>query len=82
MAGRRRPKPTASALDSTEHSASDVPVVAGGEFPAVELPVKPGYAPMEALATTVLPGGEGCTYAELESVGDPAALTRLGRRAG
>ena len=37
-------------------------MVAGGEFPAVELPVKPGYAAMEAPATTVLPGGEGWWY--------------------
>ena len=37
-------------------------MVAGGEFPAVNLPIAPGYPPMEALATTVLPAGDRWLY--------------------
>ena len=65
MARGRRTK-RAGTSESPDVSASggstDVPVVAGAEFPVVELPVRPGYAAMEALATTVLPGGEGWLY--------------------
>jgi ATP-dependent DNA ligase len=32
------------------------------EFPALGLPIAPGYPPMEALATTVLPSGEAWLY--------------------
>ncbi len=60
MAGRRRAKGTASGPDAG--GGGDAPVVAGGEFPGVELPIAPGYPPMEALATTVLPSGEGWLY--------------------
>jgi ATP-dependent DNA ligase len=66
MTGRR---PGKAAGHETEASAAAdvgdagvVPAVAAGEFPAVDLPIKPGYPPMEALATTVLPSGEGWLY--------------------
>lgn len=36
--------------------------VASAEFPRVALPISPGYPPMEALATTVLPSGDGWLY--------------------
>jgi ATP-dependent DNA ligase len=39
-----------------------VPVVPGGEFPDVGLPVKPGFPPMEALATTVVPSGDNWLF--------------------
>jgi ATP-dependent DNA ligase len=57
MAGRRRAKEP-----ERDAAAADVPVVEGAEFPAVELPIAPGYPPMEALATTVLPAGDGWLY--------------------
>jgi len=59
MANRRR---STTSRDSADGSAPDVPVVSGGEFPSVDLAVRPPYAPMEALATTVLPAGEGWLY--------------------
>ena len=66
MAGRRRAKVASEAADATRAAdgggASDVPVVAPAEFPSAELPIAPGYAAMEALATTVLPAGEGWLY--------------------
>jgi len=61
MAGRRRAKPPGSAQDAAAGMV-DVPVVAGGAFPSVNLPIAPGYPPMEALATTVLPAGDGWLY--------------------
>ena len=60
MAGRRRSR--ASPAPDSADGAGDVPRVAGGEFPAVDLPITPGYPPMEALATTVLPTGDGWLY--------------------
>jgi ATP-dependent DNA ligase len=60
MAGRRRSK--ASVAQSSEGGADDVPVVASAEFPSVGLPISPGYPPMEAQATTVLPSGDGWLY--------------------
>ena len=60
MEGRRRAKGAASAQETA--GGGEGPVVAGGEFPQVELPIAPGYPPMEALATTVLPSGEGWLY--------------------
>src|ERR1043166_7381949 len=60
MAGRRRPRAASSAQESG--GAGDVPVVAPAEFPSVALPIAPGYPPMEALATTVLPSGDGWLY--------------------
>src|ERR1051325_10187860 len=61
MAGRRRAKGVTGAAESPG-SLGDVPVVAGAEFPRVELPIAPGYPPMEALATTVLPAGDQWLY--------------------
>ena len=51
-----------------EHSRTDVeagalPVAALGEgFPAIDLPVRPPYPPMEARLVASLPGGDGWLY--------------------
>jgi ATP-dependent DNA ligase len=60
MAGRRRAKssPEPDAASESFESPS-VPAVV---FPALGLPIAPGYPPMEALATTVLPSGDGWLY--------------------
>ena len=34
----------------------------GGDFPAIDLPVRPPFPPMEALATEALPSGDGWLY--------------------
>lgn len=34
----------------------------GGDFPAIDLPVRPPFPPMEALATEELPSGDGWLY--------------------
>jgi ATP-dependent DNA ligase len=34
----------------------------GGDFPAIDLPLRPPFPPMEALATEELPSGEGWLY--------------------
>ena len=60
MAGRRRSK--APVAQSSEGGVDDVPVVASAEFPSVALPISPGYPPMEAQATTVLPSGDAWLY--------------------
>lgn len=35
---------------------------AGEEFPELQLPVRPGYPPMEAAAVQAIPSGEGWVY--------------------
>ena len=60
MAARRRPK--APGAQSSEGGGDDVPAVASAPFPSVGLPISPGYPPMEAQATTVLPSGDGWLF--------------------
>ena len=60
MAARRRSK--APGAQSSEGGVDDAPVVASAPFPSVGLPISPGYPPMEAQATTVLPSGDAWLY--------------------
>ena len=58
-----------------------MPVVPdAAEFPALDVPVRPVYPPMEATAVQGVSEGQG--YAQLGSPGDAAALTALARKVG
>ena len=61
MAGRRR-KREVSGAGAVVAGEDGLPVVEGGEFPPVSLPIAPVDPPMEALATTVIPAGGEWLY--------------------
>jgi ATP-dependent DNA ligase len=58
MAGRRKQSAEADEVTTGALPAEDL----AGEFPAIDLPVRPPFPPMEARAVAKIPTGEGWLY--------------------